>query len=59
MAFRLGILMKSPPPQGGGTQVDDLVKGFIKGNFTKNLRRRTGGGQGDPDPLVSITEAPE
>ena len=39
------------PTIGGGTQVDDFTKGFIKGQIMKNLRRRNGGGQGDPDPL--------
>ena len=41
-----------PPTIGGGTQVADFTRGFIKGNFTKNLRRRNRGGQGDPDPLI-------
>ena len=41
------------PTLGGGTQDTDFNKGFTKGNFTKNLRRRNGGGQGDPDPLMS------
>ena len=41
------------PTLGGGTQDTDFNKGFTKGMFTKkNLRRRNGGGQGDPDPLV-------
>ena len=40
------------PTIGGGTQVDDFNKGFSKGFFDKILRRRNGGGQGDPDPLV-------
>ena len=39
--------------KGGGTQVDDFTRGFIKGKFTKHIRRRNGGGQGDPDPLIS------
>ena len=41
------------PTLGGGTQDTDFNKGFTKGNFTKNLRRRNGGGQGDPDPLIA------
>ena len=42
------------PTLGGGTQDTDFNKGFTKGIFTKNLRRRNGGGQGDPDgPYVS------
>ena len=53
MGFYLGILMKSPPPSGGGTEVDDLTKGFSKEHFTQNIRQRNGGGQGDPDPLIS------
>ena len=40
------------PTLGGGTQDTDFNKGFTKGNFTKNIRRRNGGGQGDPDPLI-------
>ena len=36
----------------GGTQDTDFNKGFTKGIFTENLRRRNGGGQGDPDPLM-------
>ena len=52
MGFYIGILIKSSPPKGGGTQVDDFTKGFTKGIFEKILRRRNGGGQGDPDPLV-------
>ena len=39
------------PTIGGGTQVDDLTKGFIKGTFTKNLRRRKGGVRGTQTPL--------
>ena len=42
------------PTKGGGTQVDDFTKGFTKGISEKNLRRRNGGGQGDPDPLVEF-----
>ena len=41
-----------PPTLGVGTQDTDFNKGFTKGMFTKNLRRRNGGGQGDPDPLI-------
>ena len=41
------------PTLGGGTQDTDFSKGITKGNFTKHLRRRNGGGQGDPDPLIS------
>ena len=40
------------PTLGGCTQDTDFNKGFTKGSFTKNLRRRNGGGQGDPDPLI-------
>ena len=40
------------PTLGGGTQDTDFNKGFTEGIFTKNLRRRNGGGQGDPDPLI-------
>ena len=54
MAVRLGIRIQSPPPQEGGTQVDDFTKGFINGTITKHLRRRNGGGQGDPDPLMIL-----
>ena len=39
------------PTLGGGTQDTDFNKGFTKGIFTKDLRRRNGGRQGDPDPL--------
>ena len=41
------------PTLGGGTQDTDFNKGFTKGNLTKNLRRRNGEGQGDPDPLTN------
>ena len=41
-----------PPTIGGGTQVADFTRGFIRGKFTKHIRRRNGGGQGDPDPLM-------
>ena len=41
------------PTLGGGTQDTDFNKGFTKGMFTKNLRRRNGGGQGDPDTLIT------
>ena len=41
------------PTLGGGTQDTDFNKGFSKGILTTNLRRRNGGGQGDPDPLVT------
>ena len=40
------------PTLGGGTQDTDFNKGFTKGIFTKNIRRRNGGSQGDPDPLI-------
>ena len=40
------------PTLGGDTQDTDFNKGFTKGIFTTNLRRRNGGGQGDPDPLL-------
>ena len=40
------------PTLGGGTQDTDFNKGFTKGIFTKNIRRRNGGCQGDPDPLI-------
>ena len=40
------------PALGGGTQDTDFYKGFTKGTFTTNLRRRNGWGQGDPDPLI-------
>ena len=43
------------PTLGGGTQDTDFNKGFTKGIFTNNLRRRNGGGQGDPDPLTRNT----
>ena len=36
----------------GGTQVDDFNKGKLGRIFTKFLRRRNGGGQGDWDPLI-------
>ena len=42
------------PTIGGGTQVDDLTKGFSKGNVTKDLRRRNGGGSGGPRPPYHI-----
>ena len=35
---------------GEGTQVDDFNKGFIRGQFTKHIRRRNGGGSGGPRP---------
>ena len=41
-----------PPAIGGGTQVADFTRGFIRGKHTNNLRRRNRGGQGDPDPLM-------
>ena len=42
------------PTKGGGTQVDDLTKGFIRGIHTKNIiGEEMGGGQGDPDPLIN------
>ena len=41
-----------PPTIGGGTQVADFTRGFTKGKFTKNIRRRNRGEQGDPDPLM-------
>ena len=41
-----------PPTLGGGTQDTDFKKGFTKGIFPKHIRRRNGGGQGDPDPPV-------
>ena len=34
-----------------GTQDTDFNKGFTTEMFIKNIRRRNGGGQGDPDPL--------
>ena len=40
------------PALGGGTQDSDFNKGFTKGIFTQNLRRRNGGVMGDPDPLI-------
>ena len=40
------------PTLGGGTQDTEFNKGFTKGFFTKNIRRRNGGGQGDSDPLM-------
>ena len=43
------------PTLGGGTQDTDFNKGFTKGIFTANLRRRNGGCQGDPDPLIKYT----
>ena len=47
------------PTLGGGTQDTDFNKGFTKGIFTKILRRRNGGGQEDPDPLmVSLSLQP-
>ena len=50
MAFRLGILMKSPPPLGGA-QVDDFTQGFSKGTISKTkFGEENGGGQGGPDP---------
>ena len=39
-------------PTLGGGYTTDFDKGFTKGIFTKNIRRRNGGGQGDPDPLI-------
>ena len=44
------------PTLGGGTQDTDFNKGFTTGNVAKNLRRRNGGGQGDPDPLKRTDE---
>ena len=43
------------PTLGGGTQDTDFDKGFTKGIFTTNLRRRNGGCQGDPGPLMFFT----
>ena len=40
------------PTLGGGTQDTDFNKGFTKGMSTKKNRRRNGGSQGDPDPLI-------
>ena len=40
------------PTLGEGTQDTDFNKGFMKGMFTNNLRRRNGGCQGDPDPPI-------
>ena len=40
------------PEPAGGTQVDDFNKGKIGRIFTKFLRRRNGGCQGDPGPLI-------
>ena len=40
------------PALGGATQDTDFNKGFTKEFFTTNLRRRNGGGQGDPDLLM-------
>ena len=57
IGFYIGILIKSSPPKGGGTQADDFIKGFINGFFEEILRRRNLGGQGDPDPLI-VTRIP-
>ena len=46
------------PTLGGGTQDTDFNQGFTKGNFTTNLRRRNGGCQGDPDPLMYFPSTP-
>ena len=40
------------PTIGWGTQFDDFTEGFSKGTNTKNIQRRNGGGQADPDPLT-------
>ena len=45
---------KNSPTIGGGTQDTDFNKGIIGRIFTKFLRRRNGGCQGDPGPLVGI-----
>ena len=37
---------------GWGIQDTEFDKGFTKGMLTKTLRRKNGGGQGDPDPLI-------
>ena len=58
MGFYIGILIKTSPPKGGGTQVDDFTKGFTKGISEKILRRRNGGGQGDADPLIKKQYTP-
>ena len=50
----LGILIKSSPPKAGGTQVTDFTKGKNIRIFTKFLRRRSGGCQGDPGPLMFL-----
>ena len=50
MGFYLWILIKWSPPQGG-TQVTDFNKGFTKGMFTTNIRRRSGGVRGAQTPL--------
>ena len=40
------------PTIGAATQHTDFTKGFSKGFVDKILRRRSGEGQGGPDPLV-------
>ena len=58
MGFYIGILIKSSPPKGGGTQDDDFTKGFTKGIFENILRRRNGGVRGTQTPLhktIAIT----
>ena len=47
----------SPTVGGWGTQVDDFTKGCSKESFTKHVRRRNGGGQGDPDLLMICQSA--
>ena len=42
------------PTIGGGTQVADFTRGFIRGKFTKHIRRRNGGVRGTPTPLYVV-----
>ena len=40
-----------PPTIGGGTQVADFTRGFIRGKTTKNFGEEIGGVRGTPTPL--------
>ena len=45
------------PTIGGGTQIDDFTKGFIKGNCTEHIRRRKGGQGGALKSRIKLHRA--
>ena len=47
MGFYLGILMKSPPPQGGVHKLMISLMDFPKENLQEIFGEEMGGGQGD------------